>query len=244
MALKEHGFDKNKEIYDLASIASAVKELKNMMGSIYPVGSIYLTMSYNFNPSSVFGGTWSRVSGGYFLMSTTTKNSGITTGGSNTMTLSTNNMPAHTHTTMQPNSSIKNDVTMTDLPIGWYRNGGLGPGTYQLGASSEEIFGNCDTDKRGTTNSDTGSYLFMRPQSVHASTAGNLADGRLYLVNGLKKLEARGSDRPSVSHPYEASGISTHKGTNNQARTGSLGGGKAFDNRPQYMEVYMWRRTN
>lgn len=225
MALKEHGFDKNKEIYDLASIASAVKELKSMMGSIYPVGSIYLTMSYNFNPSSVFGGTWSRVSGGYFLMSTTTKNSGITTGGSNTITLSTNNMPAHTHKTSDTTAKDYGGLTTSVWPkVGWDHTF-LGSGNKNVGASNSTIFGNVDTSLSGDK-----AYLVMRP--VIDNT--NINDGRLHLVGNLKDITAGGEK--SVSAPYEVDST--------VSRTGSLGGGKSFDNRPQYMEVYMWRRTN
>lgn len=62
---------------------------------LYPVGSIYMTVS-NANPGTLFGGTWQKIQG-RFLLGQDSSHAAGTTGGAGTVTLTTNNMPAHTH---------------------------------------------------------------------------------------------------------------------------------------------------
>lgn len=57
----------------------------------YPVGSIYMSYS-STSPSSLFGGTWSQISG-RFLYCTTS----VGTGGNNKHTLTVKEMPSHQH---------------------------------------------------------------------------------------------------------------------------------------------------
>lgn len=58
---------------------------------IYPVGAVYISFS-NASPASLFGGTWGWIDD-YFLRAGGNTN----TGGSNTHTLTINEMPSHTH---------------------------------------------------------------------------------------------------------------------------------------------------
>lgn len=46
-------------------------DLATVLNTIYPVGAIYLTMSYNFSPQTAFGGTWKMLSDDYCLQTTT-----------------------------------------------------------------------------------------------------------------------------------------------------------------------------
>ena len=70
----------------------------DLLGKIYPVGSIYMSMVAT-NPASLFGiGTWKRISQGRMLLGA--DDSGYkagATGGEATHTLSVNEMPAHSH---------------------------------------------------------------------------------------------------------------------------------------------------
>lgn len=77
---------------------------------IYPVGSIYFSAN-STNPASIFGGTWTQLTGKFLYMST----SSLTTGGAsshahstNATTLTVNQMPSHSHTYLmlgQPQTS-------------------------------------------------------------------------------------------------------------------------------------------
>ena len=65
----------------------------NLGQVMYPVGSVY----HSFNttsPASIFGGSWSALNGQFLLSS---NNSIDTTGGEWNHTLSTNEIPSHTH---------------------------------------------------------------------------------------------------------------------------------------------------
>ena len=64
---------------------------KTLLDAIYPVGSVYI--AYNStSPASRFGGTWTAMTGVFPYF-----NAGTATGGSNTHTLTTAQMPSHTH---------------------------------------------------------------------------------------------------------------------------------------------------
>ena len=58
---------------------------------VYPVGAYYFSSSPT-SPASLFGGTWTAVTGKFLYM-----NAGTSVGGSNTHTLTVNEMPRHSH---------------------------------------------------------------------------------------------------------------------------------------------------
>lgn len=64
---------------------------------IYPVGSIYLSLSSTFDPNVYFDGTWERISNAFLYASENGQGIG-TTGGEETHTLTSDEMPSHTHT--------------------------------------------------------------------------------------------------------------------------------------------------
>ena len=70
-------------------------DIDNMADLIYPVGSIYLSVN-NTNPSTLFGGTWEQLKDKFLLGAGTTYSAG-STGGAATHTLTSNEMPSHTH---------------------------------------------------------------------------------------------------------------------------------------------------
>ena len=67
-----------------------------IVNTIYPVGSIYMTMSAE-NPSSKFGGTWEQIKDRFLLAAGDSYAIGIT-GGAATHTLTIKEMPSHNHT--------------------------------------------------------------------------------------------------------------------------------------------------
>lgn len=81
------------------SISSVAKDIdalsKALFGMIYPVGSIYISVSAT-NPSKLFGGTWEQIKDRFLLASGNTYSAGAT-GGEATHTLTIDEMPAHYH---------------------------------------------------------------------------------------------------------------------------------------------------
>ena len=67
----------------------------NLLDFVYPVGSIYMSMNYT-SPQTFLGGTWERIQDTFLLAAGSTYSAG-TTGGEATHTLTTSEMPSHTH---------------------------------------------------------------------------------------------------------------------------------------------------
>lgn len=81
-----------------ANIANTYLKKATVIDVIYPVGSIYMSMSAT-NPADLFGvGTWERISQGRMLLGAddSTYKAGAT-GGEATHTLTAEEMPAHSH---------------------------------------------------------------------------------------------------------------------------------------------------
>lgn len=81
-----------------------------MTDYVYPVGSIYMTTSAT-NPGTIFGGTWAKIENRFLIGASGTYSVG-TTGGSTTQTLTTTNMPPHTHTVTTGNSTNTPTITI------------------------------------------------------------------------------------------------------------------------------------
>jgi hypothetical protein len=81
---------------------------------VYPVGSIYTNMAVATNPATLLGmGTWVAFGEGRVLVgkaSSGTFDTLVATGGAETHTLSTAEMPAHTHSGTSQLSSQRNDA--------------------------------------------------------------------------------------------------------------------------------------
>lgn len=67
----------------------------SIIDSIYPVNSIYISYSH-VNPATLFGGTWERINNA-FLWACDSNGEIGKTGGEKTHTLTTDEMPAHSH---------------------------------------------------------------------------------------------------------------------------------------------------
>ena len=86
-----------------------------IINKIYPIGSIYI--SYNStNPSSLFGGTWENYGSGRVLRGINSGTAGQT-GGSDTISLKEENLPAHTHTYDKANANTgSHTLTIAEMP--------------------------------------------------------------------------------------------------------------------------------
>lgn len=74
----------------------AVMSKNQIVDMIYPVGSIYISMT-STSPSTLFGGSWTRIQGRFLLAADSTYTAG-STGGEATHTLTVDEMPSHQHT--------------------------------------------------------------------------------------------------------------------------------------------------
>lgn len=70
---------------------------RTVLLAAHPVGEYYWTSDANFNPNTAWGGTWERIQDGRVLISNNDSHAVGSTGGSETVTLSLNQIPSHSH---------------------------------------------------------------------------------------------------------------------------------------------------
>ena len=108
-----NGTISNAEFQYLNGVTSAIQtqlDTKTTLQAVYPVGSIYISVS-STNPASIFGfGTWTTANTtGRVLIgvqsSNSRWNSPLETGGSETVTLTENQIPSHRHGGIYPSGA-------------------------------------------------------------------------------------------------------------------------------------------
>lgn len=78
-------------------------DTKTIIDTIYPVGSIYITLNQT-SPSKLFPGTYWKQIKNRFLLSASSTYSALSVGGEATHTLTENEIPAHQHSIWYPNA--------------------------------------------------------------------------------------------------------------------------------------------
>lgn len=106
---------------DLITIISN-KCKSDMLEYVYPVGSIYMSVS-STSPQTFLGGTWERIQDTFLLAAGTTY-AAASTGGAATVTLDTTQIPSHTHAFSNGGTAIVTNAN----PQSYLYNGGFGVG--------------------------------------------------------------------------------------------------------------------
>ena len=80
-----------------ANLQAAIEQLSaSLLDKIYPVGSVYMSFT-NKSPAEFLGGTWEALNDGRVLICTSDAYKADSTGGSEEVTLTTEQLPAHSH---------------------------------------------------------------------------------------------------------------------------------------------------
>ena len=194
-----------------------------IINKIYPVGSIYI--SYNStNPGSLFGGTWENYGSGRVLKGINSGTAG-TTGGSDTITLTTSNLPAHTHTYDKVNANTgSHTLTIAEMPS--HSHGFTSPGEYVL------TFGG--SSSTNGMNAASGIVAVECPSGVCPST---FSSAYIWFRGNEKSMGQINTAGGGGGHTHSISTTSTN--------TGSTGSSTptAINVQNPYITVYMWRRT-
>lgn len=162
-----------------------------MIDAIYPVGAIYMSVN-STSPATLFGGTWQQIQNQFLLAAGSSYAAG-STGGAATVTLTTDQIPAHTH-------------------------------------GSETLSGKMSVRRFGT--SDSGADIVITgPSGINGiiSRAATTWSG----THGVVNIGSRNQSNPTVD-------VITVNATHEH---NSVGGGKAHNNMPPYLAVYVWKRT-
>ena len=116
-------------------------ELNNFLNKIYPIGSIYISTA-STNPSTFLGGTWENYGNGRVLRGINSGTAGAT-GGSDTVSLKEENLPAHTHTYDKVNANTESHIlTIAEMPAHDHNVGGNVNGYWMYGGSKNLAGGN------------------------------------------------------------------------------------------------------
>ena len=219
----------------------------------FPIGYIYLSVS-NVNPSTYFGGTWEQIKDVFLLSAGTTYAAG-STGGASTVTLTTSQIPSHTH--------------------------GLNNHTHSVGAHSHGLNSHTHTYSKSATATDSHTLTVDEiPSHSHSiSVAGTRLDSNLdgifraqvytptsggnFWNIGLARTGVGSHDAGITAtgggkgHTHSITLSSTNTGAaagstanssafntgGNSGNTTATGNGSSHNNMPPYLVVYMWKRT-
>lgn len=187
--------------------------------SVYPVGAIYISAN-PADPSTLFGGTWQSFGQGKTILGAGDGYPNGDTGGSKTVTLTSDQMPEHTHTYNEP----KDHKHVFGVQVGTHY---LQPTTYNHAGAGTDIW---IAALDGNTTSSAGQTI----------NRGTITGGQ---INGSALASQPGTNTGkstliSVRNNTSPSGAST-----STKATGSSGNGADHDNMPPFIVVNMWVRT-
>lgn len=170
------------EKWDVKVYGKLLKEY--ILQSLYPVGSIYLSVN-STNPGSIFGGTWSQLKDRFLLGAGSSYTNGAT-GGAATVTLTTSQMPAHTHT-FTGSSATTSSAGAHTHKIGRDIDDGSGSSRYTV--HSEGTSGADGTSSTGSAGAHTHT---LTAKGTNASTGGGGSHNNMppYLVVYMWKRTA------------------------------------------------------
>lgn len=202
----------------LNAISEQLKTIKENSSNFlekYPIGSIYITTT-NTNPSTTIGGTWESFATGRTLVGVSSDGTVGTTGGSSSVTLTTAQMPAHTHS-FTASGSVSSTFTGTTANVS--TNAASHTHTLPIIKSSAE------STSYGIVSGGTSTFG-TRVICADRSNNWTLSDT---------------SD--AHYHTYKASGTVKSTFTGTKGNTSNTGSGTAFSVLNPYITVYMWKRT-
>lgn len=167
------------EVWDVKVYGMLLKDyIQQFAKTIYPVGSIYMSVSAT-NPSTYFGGTWVAWGTGRVPVGINTSDSNFNTvektGGASTVTLSASQIPSHTHAkgTLATASAGAHTHNLQNQKTAWGTSGGnrvlidatsgytavTNKATTSAGAHSHTISGSTAATGGGGSHSNLQPYI-------------------------------------------------------------------------------------
>ena len=197
------------------AVTDSILTAQNILNMIYPVGSIYMSMS-SVNPSIVFGGVWESLEDRVLVGASSSHGVG-TTGGNASTVLTSANMPSHTHTFSDGSAASAGGHNHT------FSSGtaaSAGSHTHNLSYPAEN-----DENQGYPANGFTAVWA-----SDRSAATGNGA------------VSSSGSHTHSVTGTISTVSAHTHSVTGTISSAGNVSP-QAIDIMQPYLVVYMWKRT-
>ena len=170
----EYGKANKTEVKDLKKLQSSIQNAENnikymnyvtkpnnMFLSAHPVGSIYITVD-DKNPGELFGGTWVAWGEGRVPVGVNSSDSDFSavekTGGEKTHTLTTGEMPSHSHTGGAHAHGLNghtHGVNITTQGGGQHSHTSRSGANFWVASSSKNIAAGTSTGREGDSNTST-----------------------------------------------------------------------------------------
>lgn len=137
----------------------------------YPIGSVYISVSTD-SPATLFGGSWDKIASDLVLSSALTDSDLGTTDGSNTRTISTANLPTHSHHMFNGNTpeGPNPDLTSGDDTVAYIRGlaaGGLTNSNFEYEMAKNTGSGRADLGR--TSDTGNGTAFNVRQKSYYVN---------------------------------------------------------------------------
>lgn len=165
--------------------------------AVYPVGSIYCSID-STDPGTLFGGTWVAIGAGRALVAAGGGFAVGSEGGSDTHTLTVEEMPSHAHTAWTGEAGWHGHAARTDTAN---LTGSFNPGGSNITASGICSFG---ADRQSSADR-TGDYRLSTIVNINASHMHNVGvDGAGNHTHTVEVGATGGGQAFSVRNPYIA----------------------------------------
>ena len=189
VAEKDNTFEVAED-WDVRVYGKLLKDyIQSFIKTLYPVGSIYMSVNAT-NPSAYFGGTWVAWGAGRVPVGINTADGNFNTvektGGAATVTLTTAQMPAHTHTFTGSSATTSSKGAHTHN-VGRDGDGASGSSTYTVHSAGVSGAGGTSP-----TNSAGAHTHTLTAKGTNANTGGGGAHSNLqpYIVCYMWKRTA------------------------------------------------------
>ena len=218
------------------------EQLKDMRKSIYPVGSIYITARHASKEAvqDELGGTWEAYGTGRTLVGVdiNSKDELLNTveqvGGKSKITLTTANLPSHTHKV-----TAKGNVSSSTS------------GTYINGKESNGYTISYSVASNETSQNGEHTHNYTGPSGVYMTGGSSSGEWSRNLVGSARASSSAGAHTHTVSDKYASSisGVASHSHdvestfTGTEVETTATGNGSSIDIANPYITVYMYKRT-
>lgn len=266
-------WNENTDIIDNAmqAIRSGTDDVmkETLLNFCYPIGSIYWS-GVATNPHDLFGGTWQQIKD-CFVWAKGDSDTLDATGGEKTHTLTTTEMPSHTHTFT--GSAVTSGVNSRGHTHSVTASGSISGGAYKFTGTQAALKATAGgtvsisdpghahpygTGNAGGTEMSSGNYLQVGGN--HRQTTANLTSTTTSKTTGITATFT-GTEHSHTYTPAGSISITTNptftgsavtSGGESQNHTHSVtasgtnsstGGDQAHNNMPPYIVKYCWERT-